>query len=491
MTKIKGTKHDDDLIGGLNNDLISGMAGNDRLHGNQGDDRLDGGNGNDVLIGGAGNDRLIGGRGADEYEHSGTSEDGDDVVKTGDNSRDKIVFTTPDLFDFDFEREGNDLIVGILNEETGEFDGTVRIINHYAGSSIAFVQADFADFNLDYGTNADLSTIYFTPNLKNGLNNTDSSEILIGTNAGDIINGNGGYFDFLTGGGGNDIVHGGHGFDNVRGGDGNDKLFGDAGNDVVRGDRGDDFLDGGAGTDLVRYDGSAVTSGVLVDLDAGIAKDLDGADANAGTDTIVNFENVRASAFGDEVIGNQSDNFVDGGGGNDLAKGGSGNDALFGRAGDDTLDGEADNDSLDGGDGSDTLSGAGGFDFLVGGDGSDTLLGGEDGDFLAGGAGDDFLDGGAGSDEFEFNLNEAGTDTMTGFEGANDFLSFTGVGDQNSDSVIDLADLLVLDPDVFDDSTDVTVTFTTGASLIFAGVGNGSITQLTQLVEGEGQISVS
>jgi len=491
MTKIKGTKHDDDLIGGLDNDVISGMAGNDRLSGNQGDDRLDGGDGNDVLTGGAGNDTLIGGSGADEYRHSGTSEDGDDVVKAGDDGLDRIVFTTPDLFDFDFERDGNDLIVGILNEETEEFDGTVRIVNHYAGSSIAFVQADFADLNLEYGTNAELSTIHFTPNLKQGLDNTDSAEILIGTDKGDVINGNGGYFDFLTGGGGNDIVHGGDGFDSVRGGDGNDTLFGDAGDDVMRGDRGDDFLDGGDGTDLVRYDGSAVTSGVLVDLGAGIAKDLDGDDANAGIDTIVNFENVRASAFGDEVIGDQHDNFVTGGGGNDLVTGGAGNDFLLGQAGDDTLYGEADSDSLDGGDGDDTLSGAGGFDFLAGGDGNDTLLGGEDGDFLAGGAGDDFLDGGAGSDQFEFNLNEAGGDTLAGFEQANDFLSFTGVGDQNSDSVIDLADLLILVSDVFDDGADVTATFTTGASLVFAGVGNGSIDQLTQLVDGEGQISVS
>ena len=473
MARIKGTKHNDVLVGGLDNDVICGLAGNDRLHGSGGDDVLDGGAGKDVLVGGAGNDTLRGGSGADEYQHAGTSADGDDVVMTGDNGLDRIVFTTPDLYDFDFERDGNDLVVGILDAETEEFDGTLRIVNHYAGSAIAYIQADFADFNLDYGTNPELSTIFFTTNLKNGLNNTDSAEILIGTDKADIINGNGGYFDFLTGGGGNDVVHGDGGFDNVRGGDGNDRLFGDAGDDVVRGDRGDDFLDGGAGIDLVRYDGSAVTSGVLVDLAAGIAKDLVGDDANAGVDTIVNFENVRVSAFGDKVVGDQDGNFVDGGGGNDLVTGGAGNDALFGQAGDDTLDGEADNDTLDGA------------------EGNDTLYGGSGGDFLSGGAGDDVLNGGADGDWFQFDLADGGTDTLADFDRTNDILAFSGVGDQNSDSIIDLADLLTLVTDIFDDGADVTATFATGASLVFAGIGNGSISQFTQLVDSEGQISVS
>ena len=469
MARIKGTKLDDDLAGGTGNDLIYGLAGNDTLGGGGGDDHLEGGDGEDVLTGGPGADALFGGKGADVYQHSGTLDDGEDIIKTGDDGIDKIVFTSPG-FDFDFIRDGNDLIVGLIDEENEEFQGTLRVVNHYSGASIAFIQADLV-YNEFYGSDPDLSTIYFTPDLANGRDDPDSAEVLLGTNAGDIINGNDGAFDYLSGGGGKDVIHGGDGFDNVRGGDGNDRLFGDADNDVVRGDAGDDYLDGGDGADLVRYDGAAVTSGVLVNLSAGFAKDLLGDDENAGTDTLVNFENVRGSAFGDLIIGDFDDNFLIAGGGNDTAKGGGGNDGLSGDAGDDSLYGEA---------GSDNLFGADGDDELAGGDGDD---------FLAGGVGDDHLDGGDGADQHSFDLLELGTDIVTGFDRANDFLLFEHVGDHNGDDVATLEDLPFIST-VSDDGTDVTVEFTTGAKIVFAGVGDFTITQIAQLVDSTGQIIV-
>jgi Ca2+-binding RTX toxin-like protein len=454
MARIRGKNGDDFLDGKDKGDWIYGFGGNDVLSGHGGNDRLFGGDGNDVLVGGSGNDLLRGGLGSDQYQHSGTSADGDDVVETGDDSMDSIVFTTPDLFDFDFERDGNDLTVGILNEDTGEFDGTLRIVNHYAGASITFIQADLA-FNDEYGTDPNLSTIYFTPGLANGINNTDSSEILIGTIGSDVINGNGGYFDYLTGGGGDDTIHGGDGFDNVRGGDGSDQLFGDAGDDLVRGDRGDDDLDGGEGTDLVRYDGNVVTSGVLVDLSAGIAKDLDGDDENVGTDSLANFENVRGSNFADEIYGSWGDNLLQGGSGNDLIDGREGNDYLQGAAGDDTLIGGDGDDSFVGGLGADAIDGGGGFDgfeafdategiwisladglayndgfgfidtvtgieavygsahadniqgdatgnWFLGFDGDDLLLGGDGDDGFEGGTGFDYIDGGSGHNRISF-----------------------------------------------------------------------------------------
>jgi Ca2+-binding RTX toxin-like protein len=499
MAKIKGTKFDDDLAGGVENDLIYGLAGNDTLSGGDGDDRLEGSDGNNVLIGGAGNDVLLGGNGADVYKHSGTLADGDDIIKTSDNGLDKIVFTSPG-FDFDFIRDGKDLIVGLIDEANEEFQGTLRIVNHYAGSSIAFVEANLT-FNSDYGTDPDLTTIYFTPDLANGLDNTDSTEVLLGTNSGDVINGNGGFFDYLSGAGGKDVIHGGDGFDNVRGGDGNDQLFGDGDNDVVRGDRGDDYLDGGDGSDLARYDGSVVTSGVWVSLSAGLAKDLLGDDENVGTDALVNFENVRGSSFGDLIIGDFDDNFVNAGGGNDTVKGGAGNDGLFGDSGDDSLSGEAGDDSLGGGNDSDTLAGGEGNDFLVGDNGNDALAGGIGDDFLfgdffgdngddtlAGGAGNDFLEGGDGADQFDFDLLELGDDTVNGFDWANDTLSFSNVGDQNGGGV-DITDLLAVST-VSDDGFDVTVSLTTGANILFAGVGTGFISDITQLVDSVGQITV-
>jgi hypothetical protein len=44
------------------------------------------------VIGGGGNDAPIGGKGTDQYLHSGTSADGNDVIIAGDNGKDTIQF---------------------------------------------------------------------------------------------------------------------------------------------------------------------------------------------------------------------------------------------------------------------------------------------------------------------------------------------------------------------------------------------------------------
>ncbi|WP_421205700.1 type I secretion C-terminal target domain-containing protein, partial [Aeromonas enteropelogenes] len=55
----------DELHGGLGDDVLFGQAGDDLLYGEEGTDILYGGTGNDKLDGGAGNDRLLGGLGSD------------------------------------------------------------------------------------------------------------------------------------------------------------------------------------------------------------------------------------------------------------------------------------------------------------------------------------------------------------------------------------------------------------------------------------------
>lgn len=94
MSEINSTTHNHDLIGGRNNNLLFGMGGNDRLCGNVGDDQLEDCDESDLLIGGAGNDSL-GGCGVGELPALRHQQDDDDVVKAGDNCRDKIVSTTP------------------------------------------------------------------------------------------------------------------------------------------------------------------------------------------------------------------------------------------------------------------------------------------------------------------------------------------------------------------------------------------------------------
>lgn len=67
----------------------------------------------------------------------------------------------------------------------------------------------------------------------------------------------------------------------------------------------------------------------------------------AGTDTLLDIENLQGSAF------------------NDTLQGGAGNDALFGWSGNDTLLGEAGDDSLYGGEGVDIMQGGTGHDAYV------------------------------------------------------------------------------------------------------------------------------
>lgn len=167
----------------------------------------------------------------------------------------------------------------------------------------------------------------------------------------------------------------------------------------------------------------------------------------AGGYTIANgvvIENATTGRGHDILTGNDADNRLRSGAGNDLIFAGAGNDTVNGGWGADTLQGGAGQDVLDyssslnavnidlsvnsarGGDawgdviegfehiiGTDygdtlsgnafdnLLSGSAGADLLNGMDGSDELSGGLAGDTLLGGAGDDRLDGGYGDDHLE------------------------------------------------------------------------------------------
>ena len=259
------------------------------------------------------------------------------------------------------------------------------------------------------------------------------------------------------------------GIENVIAGAGDDRLVGTRDSQLLDGGAGDDTLilrdnlteaAGGAGRDLV--DLSAIYTGVIVNLTAGLA-DLDNTDPLY----IRGAEDLIGTAFADEILGTPGANALTGGDGADTLVGFDGSDVLLGGAGgdliigdtgggyepltidfvgtsgDDTLignvadntmqglggndflDGGAGNDTLDGGAGDDFLEGAGGNDSLIAGLGRDTLEGGDgndtlvaaDGDQLAGGAGDDLL------------LADLGSDTLVGLEG-NDTIFGGADGDE-------------------------------------------------------------
>ncbi len=92
----------------------------------------------------------------------------------------------------------------------------------------------------------------------------------------------------------------------------------------------------------------------------------------------IEFIGFGSGGFGDDdflFFGDEVDNIIQAGFGNDGLAGGDGNDILQGGAGNDTLDGDAGNDDLDGQSGTDKLFGGLGNDILRAGGGHDQLHG--------------------------------------------------------------------------------------------------------------------
>ena len=101
------------------------------------------------------------------------------------------------------------------------------------------------------------------------------------------------------------------------------------GQHVMDSAKGNEVLKGSAGVDTVRY--ASAKSGMLIDLSARVAQSLDIKNpSGTGTDVLVDMENVIGSAFGDYIVGNESDNVLQGQGGADTLDGGAGMDvAIF------------------------------------------------------------------------------------------------------------------------------------------------------------------
>lgn len=134
----------------------------------------------------------------------------------------------------------------------------------------------------------------------------------------------------------------------------------------------------------------------------------------------------------DTLTGGTGDDWITTYGGADRAEGDAGDDELRGGPGADTLDGGPDDDTLHGEDGADHMTGGQGHDTLFGHDGDDTLDGGPGAESAVGGAGDDTLRGGSGDDTLQGGL---GDDSLDGGSGQD--LLFGGYGDDTLDGTYD------------------------------------------------------
>jgi len=190
----------------------------------------------------------------------------------------------------------------------------------------------------------------------------------------------GGYgADIITTGDGNDKILGDHGvgkFDDQRiliyfesfdfDLSGNDLISSGAGSDVVFGGNGDDEINGGDGDDTLIGDHAFYDSSSLSLRFVTILEELSG-----GSDTIF------GGNGSDLIYGVHSNDWIEGGIGDDMILTGSGLNVALGGMGDDTIFGGPQSDFIDGGFGSDTL-----YIDLV-----DTWVGGLPEDIIVGGRG--------------------------------------------------------------------------------------------------------
>ncbi len=489
-----GEGGNDFLFGGAGADSISGGLGNDIIAGEEGDDTLAGDNavfGSVTLTGGSGDDKIFGGGGSDLIYGQG----GNDIL-LGDNGTvtPGVEITTVDSAtdgnDTIHGNAGNDIILGglgadsvfgdqeldVLLGDDGRIDFSGSVITRIAatnagsgggddlhggaGSDILFGGAGgdslFGDQGRDIllGYNGELNGIsVFSTSTAGGADTLDggsAEDILIGGAAGDT----------LSGGSGNDAILGDHG-QVIRGAGlvvqsiqstlttsgGADFIQGNAGNDTVLGGRGADSIFGGnngsavsgADNDVLLGDNGTVT------LSGGIVTRVETASDSAST------------GAGDNIRGNEGDDFILGGFGTDTLTGNAGNDVLLGDHGvvnlsggivtdvsttfasngaGDNIEGNAGNDTVLGGTGSDSIFGGNNGsavsgsdnDVLLGDNGSLTLSGGVvthvetssdsgstgAGDNIRGNEGDDFILGGFGADTLTGN---AGNDVLLGDHG--------------------------------------------------------------------------
>jgi Ca2+-binding RTX toxin-like protein len=518
MATIDGTTGDDTLNGTDGDDTINGLEGNDTITDGAGSDIVDAGAGDFDSIHasvGTGTDSYDGGAGTHDIVYYTNALSGVHVsladgqaysIAAGDAAGigiDQLV-NIEDVYGSTFSddltgssgnnslygREGNDsLNGGGGNDNLSGGDGN-DVMDGGTGIDRVTYSAS------DNGVRVDLS-ITTAQVTGQGSDTITGVENLFGSLFNDRLTGDAqdnwllglDGDDKLYGGDGGDQLDGDVGNDYLNGGDGNNFLDGGDGNDVLVGGSGDDYFEGGVGIDTADYSDAA----------GGITQRLGGATwlptGGAGTDVLLDIENLVGSAYADsffgsndantlkgglgtdELYGGGGDDYLFGGGDNDILTGDGGYDRMYGGTGDDTYNvndstdfayenaeeghdtviasldqtlranvedlqligfaligkGNADANSITGTDNANKLYGYGGDDTLHGLAGDDFLSGGEGADALIGGTGRDTMTGGAGSDMFVFADGDLGGYARTTADRITDFTS----GDKIDLSAVD------------------------------------------------------
>eukprot|EP01035_Chromulina_nebulosa_P032826 gene32826-biopygen21209 len=445
-------------------DTLSGDAGDNWLWGVGGNDTLDGRDGNDLLEIGAGRTTVIGGNGTDTLSFFNNNDFTGGVVASL-------------------------LLQGSAQAINGTSTVNASGIENLSGSAFNDTLTGDTGANvLAGGAGAD------------ALNGGDGDDVLLGDGQIRMVSSQGGsgpitqiedaaVFFNNPANSGNDILNGGAG---------NDQLFGGGGDDVLEGGTGNDVIDGGAGIDTAIY--ANATGSVTIDLSARTAVGA------AGSDSLSSIESVGGSEFSDILRGDNGNNRIDAGAGDDFIYSGLGSDVINGGGGNDLVEVGAGNHRLDGGDGIDTASFHGngsdistagvsvslmaqranqdteqgsmyliGFENLSGSIHDDALTGDNLSNILAGGAGADVLLGNGGNDVL-YGDGMARLMAGSGESGSIGFIE--DVGEYELDSSLDGADTIdggAGDDIIYGGGGGDTLLGGAGRDMIFGGKGNDAI----------------
>jgi len=348
IENVSGSADGNDTLRGnaLANRLL-GRGGDDRLDGQGGDDVLEGGTGQDILTGGAGNDKLMGGADADSASYFAETL-GVTVnlnVLTAQNTVGAGIDTLSGIENLLGSNTGNDTLTGdfednILRGYGGDDrldggDGN-NLLDGRDGNDV-FV-AHLGNDIIEGGTGTD--TVDYSAAL-NGVT------VMLASGIRDNANGLGysaahdlapGYIPGATSiagvaiGGGNDTLYD---IENVNGSRFDDLLVGSDAANVLNGMGGADKMIGGNGNDTYYVDNAA---DVVIEATAGSTGGTDTVNASLSFTLGANFENLRltgtasikgtGNTLNNVIVGNSGDNVLSGGAGKDTLTGGSGKDVF-------------------------------------------------------------------------------------------------------------------------------------------------------------------